>query len=66
MSTLLEELAKDREKFLAFLQYLIESGRLTEDEVIGLVRQWEPDQRPEVKNKINNSLNCSISIINYN
>lgn len=49
MSTLLEELAKDREKFLAFLQYLIESGRLTEDEVIGLVRQWEPDQPPEVE-----------------
>ena len=41
MVTLLEDLAKDKEKFLAFLQYLIDSGRLTEEEVINLVREQQ-------------------------
>lgn len=41
MVSLLEELAKDREKFLAFLQYLIDSGRLTEEEVINIVREQQ-------------------------
>lgn len=38
---LLEQISKDREKFIAFLQYLIDTGRLTEDEVIRIVRQYE-------------------------
>lgn len=41
MVTLLEEIARDRDKFLAFLEYLIDSGRLTEDEIINLIREFE-------------------------
>ncbi|MEW6696126.1 MAG: hypothetical protein ACOY35_09050 [Bacillota bacterium] len=41
MKELLEQISKDREKFIAFLQYLIDTGRLTEDEVIRIVRQYE-------------------------
>lgn len=44
MVSLLEELAKDREKFLAFLQYLIDSGRLTEEEVINIVREQQENE----------------------
>lgn len=39
MQALLEQIAKDKEKFIAFLQYLIDTGRLTEEEVINIVRQ---------------------------
>ncbi|CCO07016.1 hypothetical protein [Desulforamulus hydrothermalis] len=39
MQALLEQISKDREKFIAFLQYLIDTGRLTEDEVISIIRQ---------------------------
>ncbi|MEW6066611.1 hypothetical protein P378_04525 [Desulforamulus profundi] len=41
MKALLEQLSKDRDKFLAFLQYLIDTGRLTEDEVISIIRQCQ-------------------------
>ncbi|WP_198006895.1 hypothetical protein [Desulforamulus reducens] len=39
VKALLEQISKDKEKFLAFMDYLIETGRLTEDEVIEVIRQ---------------------------
>lgn len=41
MGTLLESIAKDRDKFMAFLDYLIESGRLTQDEIMEFISQFE-------------------------
>lgn len=41
VKALLEQISKDKEKFLAFLEYLIDTGRLTEDEVINIVREYE-------------------------
>lgn len=43
MKALLEQISKDKEKFMAFLQYLIDTGRLTEDEVIMIIRQCQTD-----------------------
>jgi len=41
MTSLFEELARDREKFLAFLQYLIQTGRITEEEIIDVMDRCE-------------------------
>lgn len=43
VKALLEQISKDKEKFMAFLQYLIDTGRLTEDEVIMIIRQCQTD-----------------------
>ncbi|SHE87450.1 hypothetical protein [Desulforamulus putei] len=51
MKALLEQISKDREKFIAFLQYLIDTGRLTEDEVISIVRQCQECTNVDSKNE---------------
>lgn len=47
MQALLEQISKDKEKFIAFLQYLIDTGRLTEEEVINIVRQFGYDDKKQ-------------------
>jgi len=51
VKALLEQISKDREKFIAFLQYLIDTGRLTEDEVISIVRQCQECTNVDSKNE---------------
>ena len=41
VKALLEQISKDKEKFLAFLDYLIETGRLTKEEVIQIIREYD-------------------------
>ncbi|MDO7786010.1 hypothetical protein [Desulforamulus aquiferis] len=48
MLTLLKEISKDREKLIAFIDYLVASGRLTEDEIIKIIRECE-----EKRNSVN-------------
>ena len=53
MKALLEQISKDKEKFIAFLQYLIDTGRLTEEEVINIVRQCNCNDKVENGNSKN-------------
>ncbi len=55
MKALLEHLSQDKEKFIAFLQYLIDTGRLTEEEVINIVRQCNCNDKEEHGNRKNNN-----------
>lgn len=49
VKALLEQISKDKEKFLAFLEYLIDTGRLTEEEVIKIIRDYECTHSSEGK-----------------
>lgn len=51
VKSLLEQISKDKEKLLAFMEYLIDTGRLTEDEVINIVREYEATLSVERYNK---------------